>query len=144
MKSNARGPIVVMFALLATLLSVNAVLAADYSVDFGAEADAGHDAGTLTCPFDEMCSGKLESLGLRVSLIVFRSHPDAAHVHLYGSDISCCYFDGAADSVTVDPRQPQSRVPFFRGARAKGALFMENKRMGILYLRFHFFRDHPR
>ena len=90
MKSIAQGPIVAILALLATRLSVNTVLAADYRVDFGVEADAGHDAGTLTCLFDERCSAKLESLGLTVGLIIFRGHADAAHADMYGRDISCC------------------------------------------------------
>jgi hypothetical protein len=28
-------------------------------------------------------------------------------------------------------------VPLFRGAGARGSLFIENERMGTLYLRFH-------
>jgi len=114
------------------------VLAADYSVDFGVETDAGKDAGSLTCLFDEICDAKLESLGLIVSLIVFRSNPERASVHLRGGDLSCCYFDGAADSIAIDPRKPLSRVPFFKGARARGALFIENERVGTLYLRFDY------
>jgi hypothetical protein len=29
-------------------------------------------------------------------------------------------------------------VPFFKGARAKGGLFIQNERVGTLYLRFQF------
>ena len=134
MTSNAR----ILMMLLGTLLSGSSVLAADYSVDFGAETNAGKDAGTLTCPFGQVCDAKMESIGLRVSIDVFRSDPERAHVRLYGGDLSCCYFAYAADSITVDPRKPLSRVPFFKGARARGGLFIQNEPAGTLYLRFHF------
>jgi hypothetical protein len=29
-------------------------------------------------------------------------------------------------------------VPFFKGASARGGLFIQNERIGTLYLRFHF------
>ena len=114
------------------------MLAAGYSVDFGAETDAGKDAGSLVCLFDETCAAKVESLGLRISIIVFHSNPERAYVDLHGGDLSCCYFAGAARDTIIDPRQPLSRVPFFKGAAAKGALFIQNDRAGTLYLRFHF------
>ena len=138
MRSNARSPITAILALLGTLLSGGSVLAADYSVDFGVETDAGKDAGSLMCVFDQTCSAKMEALGLRISIDVFGSNPQRAHVNLYGGDLSCCYFDGAADSIVIDPRKPLSRVPFFKGARARGGLYIENERVGTLYLRFDY------
>jgi hypothetical protein len=63
-------------------------------------------------------------------------------VHVNGSDLSCCYFVGAADSLDVDTHQPLSRVVFSQGARARGALFIQNQPMGTLFLRFSLFRDH--
>jgi len=135
-KSNAHCPFIAVLALLGALLSVSSVLAADFSVDFGVETDAGKDAGSLTCQFDETCSAKIESLELRVSILVFRSEPDRVHVSLYGGDLRCCYFDGAADEKIIDPHQPLSRVSFFKGTRARGGLFIQNERMGTLYLRF--------
>jgi hypothetical protein len=47
----------------------------------------------------------------------------------------------AHDTITVYPREALSPIPFFKGARARGNLFIENKRAGTLYLRFHFRRD---
>src|SRR5258708_29012263 len=117
MRSNARSPITAVLALLGILLSGCSALAEDYSVDFGVETDAGKDAGTLTCLFGETCDAKLELLGLRVSIYVFRSEPGRASVYLYGGDLSCCYFAYAADSIHIDTREPLSRVPFFKGAR---------------------------
>jgi hypothetical protein len=139
---NVRRPLTVILALVAVLLSSGIVLADDYRVDFGIKTKAGEDARTITCQFGEMCSENVASLGLRVSILVFRSHPERASVHVNGSDLSCCYFVGAADSLDVDTHQPLSRVGFFEGARARGALFIENKPMGTLFLRFSLFRDH--
>ena len=138
MTSNARILITAILLLLGTLLSGSSVLAADYSVDFGVETDTGKDAGTLTCLFDQICDEKVESLGLRVSIDVLRGYPERAHVRLYGDDLSCCYFAYAADKIIVDPRKPLSRVTFFKGAQARGGLFIENERMGTLYLKFRF------
>jgi hypothetical protein len=60
-------------------------------------------------------------------------------VHLYGRRyLRLFYFDYAADSVAIDTRKPVSRVPFFKGERARGGLHIENERVGTLYLRFHF------
>jgi hypothetical protein len=137
LRGNARSLIIAILALVGTLLSNNSVLAADYSVDFGAETDAGRDAGSLMCRVGETCSADMESLGLYITFLVFRSEPERVTVHLYGRGPGCCYFAGAADSVHVDPRKPLSRMSFYRGARARGALLIENERVGTLYLRFH-------
>lgn len=117
------------------------VSAADYGVDFGVDSVAGRDAGSLTCLFDQICHAKMESLGLKISVSVPRDSVDHARIKLSGNDEGCCYFRGAADAVFVDRRKPLSRVPFFRGSRPRGGLFVENERAGILYLRFFPRRD---
>lgn len=118
--------------------ALRGALAADYTADFGVDTDVGRDAGTLNCVFDEICTAKLELFGLRVSISVFRNEPERASVSLYSDDLSCCYFDGAADRKIVDPRKPVSRLMLFKGARARGNLFIENKPVGTLYLRFDY------
>lgn len=137
MRSYARNPTAAFLALLGILLSANVVLAADFSVDFGADTDQGRDAGSLDCRFGQVCYARMEALGLTFSVDIFRGDPVRAHVRLYGSDPSCCYFADATDSITIDPSKPPSRVPFFKGARARGGLFVQNKRAGALYLKFH-------
>jgi hypothetical protein len=137
-RSNVRNLTTAILALIGIFLSDSSALAADYSVDFGVETDAGRDAGTLMCLFGQICDLKMESLGLRVSIHTFRSNPERASVRLYGGDLSCCYFADAADSIAIDTHERLSRVPFFKGDRARGALFIQNERVGTLYLRFHF------
>jgi hypothetical protein len=137
LRSNARTSIAAILVLLGTLLSGNCALAADYSVDFDVETDASKDAGTLACVFDQTCEAKMESLGLSVSIYGSRRDAERADVHLYGRDLSCCYFDYATSKIVVDPRKPLSRVTFFKGAAPRGGLFIENEPAGTLYLRFH-------
>jgi hypothetical protein len=137
-RSNVRDPIVAILALLGTFLSGSSARAEDYSVEFGVDSDTGRDAGTLTCQFDETCAAKMESLGLHVSFYLSRRDSDRVSVHLEDyNNISCCFFAGAADSIRIDPHQALSRVSFFKGVRARGALLIENERVGTLYLRFH-------
>lgn len=138
MKVNPRRPIVATLTLLVAVLSGSPASADGYSVDFGVETEAGKDAGTLACRFGQTCDATLETLGLRVTILVFRSSPERVTVHLYGRDLSCCYFEYAADSMTIDRRKTLYRVPFFKGVRARGGLYIENERTGTLYLRFHF------
>jgi hypothetical protein len=139
MRSNARSLIAAILAALGILLSGSPLLADGFSVDFGAETRAGKDAGSVVCGFEEPCVAKMESLGLRLTINIFRSERQRAYVHLYGRDhIDCCYFEAASDSIVIDPRQALSRVPFFRGRRARGELFIENERVGTLYLRFYY------
>jgi hypothetical protein len=134
-RSYARNPTAALLALFGILLSANVVLAADFSVDFGADTDQGRDAGSLDCRFGQVCSARMESLGLTFSVDIFHGDPVRAHVHLYGRDPSCCYFADAAGSITIDPSKPPP-VPFFKGARARGGLFVQNERVGALYLKF--------
>lgn len=141
MNSNSRRS----FAAILVTLGVawdSSALAADYRVEFGAESRTGKDAATLECRFDKICAAKLGSMGLKVNIYVFRSESERASINLYGGDLSCCFFAGAADSITVSSRRPLSRVPFFKGARARGGLFIENELVGTLYFRFNFSRDH--
>ena len=141
MRFKARSQLAAILALLGALVGTSPALANDYSVDFGVETKAGKDAGSLTCQLDQTCSGELESLGLRVSILLYGSpydRGDRASIHLNDRDFSCCYFEYAADRIMIDPRQSLHRVPFFKGARARGGLYIENERVGTLYLKFHF------
>jgi hypothetical protein len=135
-RSDARNPTAAFLALLGILLSANVVLAADFSVDFGVDTEQGRDAGSLDCRFGQVCSARMESLGLTFSVDIFHGDPVRAHVRLYGRDPGCCYFADAAGSITIDPSKPPSPVPFFKGARARGGLFVQNERVGALYLKF--------
>ena len=123
-------------ALTGVLTPSGASRADDYDVAIGVETKRGQDFGSVTCPFNEICSAGMKSLGLRVTIHRFQNKPRRASVRMHGRDISCCYFAGAADSITVDPQKPLSRVLFFSGEPARGGLYIENEYAGTLYLRF--------
>ena len=139
MRAFARNSVTAVLALcvVGTLLSNSPAVADGYSLDFGAETDRGKDAGTIRCRFDQACDGKLESLGLTVRVEVSRGKSLYARVRLDGDSLDCCYFAGPASSLVVDPEKPNP-VPLYKGMGPRGALFIENQRVGTLYLRFNF------
>lgn len=138
MRSHTRSFIVAILAFVGALSPGSSALAEEYGVDFGADTATGRDAGTLTCRRGQTCHGELESLGLRVSIGIFPSEPRWALVSLDSREFGCCYFDGAIDKISVDPAKALSRVPLFKGAKRRVGMFIQNERVGTLYLRFNF------
>jgi len=134
-------PLSAVLAILATLVLSGSAHAADYEVEYGAQTDSGKNAGVVRCDFYKVCGASLAALGLKAHIYLSRHQPGRAKVSLYGDDPSCCYFAAARDEVTVDSIEPVSRVPFFKGAGARGSLFIENERAGTLFLRFRFLGD---
>jgi hypothetical protein len=137
MGNNILSLITITCALAGVFTPSRASFADDYDVAFGVETKHGQDFGSVTCPFDEVCSAGIDSLGLRITIHVIRSDPRRAYVYIYGRDLSCCYFAGAARSITVDPHEPLSRALFFSGQPARGYLLPQNEYAGTLYLKFH-------
>ena len=140
MRRFARSSVMAVLALfiVGALLSNSSAVADGYSLDFGAETDRGRDAGTVDCRFDQACDGKLESLALTVRVEVSRGKSLSARVKLDGDNQGCCYFAGPTNSMFVDPHKLLNQVPLYKGMGARGALFIENQRVGALYLRFNF------
>ena len=127
----------VVLLLFAVLASSSSVFAGDYSVELGVDSRAGRDAGTVECVLDDICSMQLEPFGLRITVYVSSRERDTASVRMYGDEADCCYFDGAAPSIVIVPGGKLSRLPIYRGRQAKGAFFIQNEHVGILYLRIH-------
>ena len=135
--SAIASPAILGVALASALLS-STVRAANYSVDFGVDTvGAGKDAGSLTCQLKQICNATMGPLGLRLSVHLPWKDSGQAVVRLKNSDLSCCYFAGGGESVTIDARTPLTQLPFFKGAAPRGGLFIQNERVGTLYLRFH-------
>ena len=127
-------------AIVASLCSNSPALASDYRIEVGAETDAGNDAGAQSCTLAEVCTVRLEALQLNVRVYVSRRKPVEARVSLDADKIGCCYFTGAVDSTVVAaPDADVARLPFYKGARARGGLFIQNELVGTLYLRLKFF-----
>lgn len=127
-------------SILASLCSNNPVSASDYRIEVGAETGAAKDVGAQSCTLAEVCTARLEALKLNVRVYVSRRKPAEARVFLDGDEIGCCYFTGAVDSTVVAaPDAAVARLPFFKGSRARGGLFIQNELVGTLYLRLNFF-----
>jgi|SRR5579871_5999648 len=130
------------FCLLA---STSQSWADDYDVDFGVEARGAENVGSVSCRLDQACSATIEALALRLRIDVLpydpRSTQRSAQIHLSGSDPSCCYFAGAADSKTIDMGERIAKVPFYRGRPARRLLLIQNEYVGTLYIRIRHRRD---
>ena len=119
------------------MLSIGSARAVDYSIDFAIKTDAGEEVGHILCSYDKPCSGSTKSLGLSFYIEIFRDAIERASLDLHGPDIDCCFFEGAARSISVDSSKPMSRVRFYRGVHARGGLFIQNKYAGVMYLVFN-------
>src|SRR5215472_5451690 len=127
-------------AVLASLCSNNRALASDYRIEVGVETGAGNDVGAQNCTLAEVCTVRFKALKLNVRVYVSRRGSAEATVYVDGDEIGCCYFTGAVDStVVVAPDTGVAQLPFFKGARARGGLFIQNEPVGTLYLRLNFF-----
>jgi hypothetical protein len=127
---------VLLFFVLVLSIIADVACAQDYRVDFRIETAAGREAGSASCSFDRLCESEAKSLGFRFNVELFRDSPERAYVHMYG-DASCCFFAGAARSVTLDPGKPLLQVPFFKGRASNGDEWVENTYSGELYLIFN-------
>ncbi|MCP4618672.1 MAG: hypothetical protein GY844_19835 [Bradyrhizobium sp.] len=129
--------VALMLAAIAMLTSGSSVFAGDYSVEIGVDGRAGKDAGTVECVLDDICTMRLDPFGLKVTVYVPSRERHTASVSMYGDEADCCYFDGAARSIVIVPGGKLSRLPIYLGRQAKGAFFIQNEHVGILYLRIH-------
>lgn len=135
-ESGVRAVAAVISCSLAILGCGSPVFAADYSLEIGVDTTAGRDAGTLECTFDKICRERLGPLKLSVQVDMSRWDKNRATVRMDSDEPGCCYFESAAPTVVIDLGDKLSPLPIFRGERARGALFIQNERVGTLHLRF--------
>ncbi len=123
-----------IFVILSLVTSASPLLASDYTVDLGIDSQEGRDAATLVCEYNRICRANFDSLRLQISVEVFRG--GRAYIHLLSDRVACCYFSGAASSLVLDPKVSFSRNLFYEGHKGRGDLFIQNKKKGVLYVRF--------
>ena len=137
MNSGSRIPYRVALSLIVFLALGGSVLAADYGLEVGVDTRVGKDTTAVQCSFDETCVAKLGPFGLKITTwISGRYRVPFASVSIYGDEFGCCYFEGATPSTVIDAGRTTSQLPIFRGREARGAVFIENEHVGVLYLRF--------
>jgi hypothetical protein len=108
--------------------------AADYIVSYALDVDGKTDAGKAdTCEYVRPC--EIESAGMRI--ILNFTYPDhrSVYANVYGRT-GCCYFADGVDSISLDPRESLHHLVIFEGKARRRNEFVENRKVGILYLRF--------
>jgi hypothetical protein len=126
-----------MVALWASLLLSNGKgAAADYVVNYALDVDGKTDAGKKeTCEYVRPCEIISESSGIRV--VMNFTYPDhlSVYTHVYGR-LGCCYFRDGADSISLDPKLPLHHLQIFEGRARRQNEFVQNRKIGVLYLSF--------
>ena len=127
----------ICIALLTSfLLSSTGASAGDYSVTYAIDANGKNDAGKIeTCDYDKPCDIEPPGLGLRISLSF--THPDHHGVELYvDGPPGCCYSYDAIRTFYLEIKPGLLRVPIYQGRARRENEFVQNKRLGVLYLEF--------
>jgi len=113
-----------------------AASAGDYKVTYAIDVEGRTDAGTIeTCVYKDICHITSASLNLTISLGFV--YPEYRFVY---ADVSsrwgCCYFSGGDPSIGLDPTPSVQHIPIFVGRMRAAHEFVQNAKVGVLYLAF--------
>lgn len=136
MRARAQTQFILALAAVGPLLSGGAAHAAGYVVAIGADTWSGKDTSLSVCRFDHICHGELKELGLQVDIDLRRAMSRIARLRLHSRSRGCCTFEYGRDETAIDLRVALRQEPIFKGAKARGGMIVENKRVGSLYLKF--------
>jgi hypothetical protein len=128
-------PIILMVAVF-LLFSIGGVAAGDYVATYAIDIGEKNDAGRIEdCVYEKPCQIVSKGVGLRINLNF--SYPDhgRVHLHVYGPP-GCCVFSDAVESITLDPKQALQRVVVFEGRERVRNEYVQNRRIGVVYLSF--------
>jgi hypothetical protein len=126
----------VCLSLVVGPMSLSAYAADSYSLDYGIDTEGGKEGGTIECGFNKMCEAKVDSLRMRLDVLIFGYERTRANIYIYG-DVDCCFFESAARTIAVNLHDEVHPMPFYKGHAARGDMFVQNKRVGTLYLKFN-------
>ena len=121
--------------LMLVILNANA-FAGDYTVAYALEIGDQTETGKAeNCEYVRQCELKTDTFGL--SIFTFFIYPENRKAYVtVGGKKGCCYFTDGNESVSLDPRQPIPRIAIFEGHARVQNEFVQNNRLGTLYLRF--------
>jgi hypothetical protein len=131
-----------MRSILATLLLLctNAnVSAGDYTVAYALEVGGQNDTGKIAnCEYAQPCEIVSDNLGLIVQLdFIYPSHSNLhVSVRRIRGGRACCFFADGKDSFSMDPHELLRGMSIFEGHARRRNEFVENYKLGILYLGF--------
>jgi hypothetical protein len=132
----------VTVALALFLIGIDDVRAESYQVNYAVKVPAGEATGSMVCHYGKRCIAEMKSLGLKLAISTASDDRDRAHVALDGKK-DCCLFEGATRDLAVNPRQLRLQSGLYIGAAARGAEYIENERIGTLYLIFDLGSERP-
>src|SRR3954453_23800308 len=123
--------------LWASLLGSGAkALAGDYIVHYALEVDGKTDAGTMeSCEYVRRCQILSSATGVQVTLNFIYPEHRVVHARVQGQP-GCCYFADAVDSVSLNPKSSFHHLDIFEGRARRRNEFVDNRRVGVLYLSF--------
>jgi hypothetical protein len=128
-------------AVVAILLTSSNALGQGYIVNFAIDMHDRRETGAVECRVGSRCTVHLDSLRLRLQVVIYLGRLDRAHVTLDG-DSGCCLFEGATSTLSLVPDEPLGRHRLFVGQEAsdKSLVYIQNQHVGDLYLKFQFSR----
>ena len=131
-----------MILMLWVVIFITPACAADYKIDYAIKSDHGEEVGIVgDCEFNRICVVETKNLNYRLSVEVFKRNTQLAYVHL-NRGVDCCFFSGAVTGLSLQVgRNNLESIPFFKGRPAKGAEFIQNKKVGELYLHLSFLNN---
>ena len=123
------------FASLFVYLSGDA-MAGDYTLNYAIDADGKSDAGKVeTCGYETTCD--IESANSGLSLSLFFLQPDHKSIELrVKGPPGCCYSADANRIFYLEIAPTLLRVPIYQGRPRRGNEFVQNERLGYVYLQF--------
>jgi hypothetical protein len=128
----------ILAALLFLYTTANAS-AGDYTVAYALEVGDQKDTGKIsTCNYTKPCEIVSEDLGLLIILVfIYPSHSNLyVNVRRIRGGRDCCFFADGKDSFAMDPHEMLRGTPIFEGHARRRNEFVENYKLGVLYLGF--------
>jgi hypothetical protein len=92
-------------AVVAILLTSSSALAQGYIVNFAIDMHDRRDTGAIECRVGSRCSVHVDTLRLRLRVVIYPGRLDSAYVTLDGNS-GCCLFEGAASTLSLVPDGP--------------------------------------
>lgn len=123
---------------IGALTMTDTAFAADYSVAYALEADGKTETGKIeSCHSVGSCRIKFHAIDATAELSYF-AHPtdsDKIVLSMWG-DSACCYFGDGNDTISLDPTKQLHAVAIYAGHARRRNEFIQNQRLGVLYLSF--------
>jgi hypothetical protein len=118
------------------LLSGAGASAADYSITYAIDANGKTSTGQIeTCDYEKSCAIEPPGFGLQIYLSFTRPDHRGVDLFIIGPP-ACCYSSDATREFYLQIKPGLLRVPIYQGRARRGNEFVQNHKLGMLYLEF--------